>query len=519
MTDKSDSSNQIKKGAILSYSSLILTNVAGLFVTPYMLGMLGKSEYGLYMLIGSIVGYLAFLDFGLENSIVRYVARYRALNDERGEQNFLAMAMMTYMGIAIVSVFVGIFLYWNLDTIFGASLTMEEMSKANIMFIILIFNVTISFPSGAITAIVTGHERFAYAKSIDIVRYVIRTTLLIVLLYFGYKAIAIVMLDTAMTLLLLLSNIIYVFFRLRVRFILHQFDKKLIYEVAAYSFWMSVALIFAQLYPRIGQILLGMKEGTSAVAVYAVSILLVSYFESLGYIFTNLLLPYATKLVARDANSTELTDMMIKVGRIQFLVLSFVIGGFIVLGYPFIILWVGKAYSEAWIVALVIMIPAIVAITRDVGVCIQQAQNRNIFRAFYCMYLAIAAAVFSLLARNFFDGPLAMGVGLFVTVSIGCVIYIIYYSYIIKIEMKRFHKEVYIPQIFCVLFAVSLGGVMVFYFPVTSWVMLAAEIAVYSIVFSVITWFFGMNYFEKKICSDILGVVVKHLHLHSSIAK
>jgi O-antigen/teichoic acid export membrane protein len=518
MADHTDSSSQIKRGVILSYVSLFLTNISGLFVTPYMLSMFGKSEYGLYMLIGSIVGYLAFLDFGLENSIVRYVARYRALNDGSGEQNFLAMAMLTYIGIGLIASLVGILLYFNLDSLFGGSLTAEEMSKASIMFAILMFNVTISFPSGAITAIVTGHERFAYAKSIDIVRFILRTALLVILLYLGYKAIAVVVLDTIMTLLLLTSNAIYVLFKLRVRFVLHRFDKKLIYEIVVYSFWMSVALVFAQLYPRIGQIVLGMKEGTSSVAVFAIAALLASYYGSLGYIFTNLLLPHATKLVARQASSMELTDMMIRVGRIQFLILSYVLGGFVLFGYQFIVLWVGKGYSEAWIIALVMMIPSTEAIIRDVGVSIQQAQNRNVFRAFYCMYLAFATGVFSLLARNFFDGPLAMGVGLMATVSIGNVIMILYYARIIKIDMKRFHVQVYFPQIFCMSLATVLGGVMVFYSPVTGWMMLAVEIAVYSSLYGVITWFIGMNPYEKQLCLDLLGALTKRLRLHSVVA-
>ncbi|NFO13457.1 hypothetical protein FDB34_04370 [Clostridium botulinum] len=79
--------NQLKAGAILSYISLGLTNIIAIIYTPIMLRLLGQSEYGLYNLSNSIIGYLGVLDFGLGNAIVRYTAKYRAEEDKDGESN------------------------------------------------------------------------------------------------------------------------------------------------------------------------------------------------------------------------------------------------------------------------------------------------------------------------------------------------------------------------------------------------------------------------------------------------
>jgi O-antigen/teichoic acid export membrane protein len=70
--------NQRKIGALLSYATIGLQNLVGLFYTPYLLRMLGKSEYGLYSLVKSIISYLTLLDFGFEDAVVRYTAKFRA---------------------------------------------------------------------------------------------------------------------------------------------------------------------------------------------------------------------------------------------------------------------------------------------------------------------------------------------------------------------------------------------------------------------------------------------------------
>ena len=55
---------QLKIGIVLSYLTLALSNIIALIYTPFMLRMLGQSEYGLYSLVASVVAYLTILDFG-----------------------------------------------------------------------------------------------------------------------------------------------------------------------------------------------------------------------------------------------------------------------------------------------------------------------------------------------------------------------------------------------------------------------------------------------------------------------
>ena len=51
--------NQLKAGAILNYIVIVLNTLVGLLYTPYMLRMMGQSEYGLYSLVASVIGYLS----------------------------------------------------------------------------------------------------------------------------------------------------------------------------------------------------------------------------------------------------------------------------------------------------------------------------------------------------------------------------------------------------------------------------------------------------------------------------
>ena len=114
--------NQLKAGAFLSYISIVLHNIIGLLYTPFMLRMLGQSEYGLYSLVESVVAYLTILDLGFGNAIIRYTAKLRAERKEDEAWEMFGMFFLLYVVIGIVSFIAGLLLYFNIDNMHTISI-------------------------------------------------------------------------------------------------------------------------------------------------------------------------------------------------------------------------------------------------------------------------------------------------------------------------------------------------------------------------------------------------------------
>ena len=235
--------SQLKKGAILSYINILLTNVIGLILTPFIIKSLGDSEYGLYALIGSFIAYFSLMDLGLNNTIIRFVAKYRAQKDSKGEANFLATILLIYFVISLVIVVLGIITYFNLDKIYGSALTAAELYKAKIMFVILIFNVGITLPGGSFVAISTGYEQFVFPRAAILIKYLIRSIVLVVVLLYGGDAISIVILDTLINVLFITVNWLFVNKKLKVKFKLYDLNKELLAEIFSYSIWIFMIAI------------------------------------------------------------------------------------------------------------------------------------------------------------------------------------------------------------------------------------------------------------------------------------
>ena len=160
--------NQLKVGVIITYISLLIGNIIPLVYTPIMLNIMGKSEYGLYNLSNSVVGYMSLLSFGLGSTIVKYVTDYISIKDKEGEEKIIGLFIKIYSILFFICIVIGIILSLNVDRIFSKSLTLNELAKMRILVMLMAINTGISFPLSVFSAIIISHQKYIYNKLISL---------------------------------------------------------------------------------------------------------------------------------------------------------------------------------------------------------------------------------------------------------------------------------------------------------------------------------------------------------------
>ncbi|MBD3583464.1 lipopolysaccharide biosynthesis protein [Flavobacterium selenitireducens] len=487
--------SQLKKGAALSYVTIILTNGIGLLLTPFMIRHLGDSEYGLYTLIGSLIGSISVLDFGLNNTIVRFVAKYRALKDKAAEENFLGTVMLIYGVISTLIIALGIGLYFNLDAL--ESLKPEELGKAKTMFAILIFNLSITLPGGAFTAICSAYEHFVYPRALNIIKYCVRSLMVVGLLIYGGDAVSIVILDTVVNVIVISMNAYYVFRILRARFRLETFEMTLVKQIFTYSVWIFIFAMVGQFQWRMGQIILGKTAGLTEVAIYGVGILLGTYYGAFSTAISGVFLPRATKMTVHEAKPAELTDMMTRIGRFSLIVLLLIFGGFLLYGQQFVLLWVGATYEDSWIIAIIIMFSYTLPLVQSFANSILEARSMFAFKAItYISLIAIGTAIGAWLSLD--HGPVGIIYGSAGGWLLSQVVMNVFYSRTIGLEILRFFKEL-LSRISVVFAIVLLIGKAIDYIPGSGWLNLCVKIALFGALYCGLIYKFGMNASERSV--------------------
>src|SRR5271154_5811802 len=72
---------RIFRNSSLEMASKVVGIAAGIFLSPFLIKRLTTETYGLWVLIGSVVGYFGFTDFGVRSATARLIAYYRGHED------------------------------------------------------------------------------------------------------------------------------------------------------------------------------------------------------------------------------------------------------------------------------------------------------------------------------------------------------------------------------------------------------------------------------------------------------
>ena len=493
--------NQLKAGAFLNYVIILLNVLVGLLYTPYMLRMMGQSEYGLYSLVASVIAYLTILDLGLGNAVVRYTAKFRAENKTEEQYEMFGMFLIMYIVIGVIALIAGSALYFNVENMFGATMTAIEMTKAKIMMLLLVFNLAFTFPMSIFGSIINAYERFVFPRMINIIRVILNTVIMICLLKMGYKAIAMVIVQTVFNVLTLIINYIYCRKELRIKLYFRKFKWGFVKEVLIYSFWIFLNVIMDRVYWSTGQFVLGAISGTIAVSVFAVAIQLQMMYMQFSTAISTVFLPKVTGMVATGDNDKELSNLFIRTGRIQFVVMALILSGFIVFGKQFIALWAGDAYIEAYVMCVMFFPSLMIPLIQNLGITILQARNQMKFRSLlYIARAAVALVLQIVLARRWggvgcaiaISGALLLGQGFIMN---------IYYAKVQKIDIVLFWKEILRMAIVPVIMtAVSMS--LLSYVEIDTWTKLGMYIMLFCLIYIPLFWMISMNESERSLLAS-----------------
>jgi O-antigen/teichoic acid export membrane protein len=490
--------NQLKIGAILSYVSMGLGYVVSIIYTPIMLRLLGQSEYGLYNLVASIVAYLGILNFGFGSAYMRYYSRYKIKDEKDNIAKLNGMFLIIFSVLGLVAIIAGSILAANTEVVFGSALTTQELFKSKILIMILVFNLAVSFPNIVFSSHIMANERFIFQKIMQMLRVLLNPFIVLPLLLMGYGSVGMVVGTTTLNIIIAISNVLFCKRKLNMRFSFREFDFKLMKEMTMFSSFIFINMIVDQINWNVDKFILGRFHGTVSVAIYGLASQLNAYYISIATAISSVFVPRVHQLVGKEDSDKALTNLFIRIGRIQFILLSLIATGLIFFGKPFINLWAGSNYSESYSIMLLLVLPVTIPLIQNIGIEIQRAKNMHRFRSW--VYLAITILNVGMtipLAKKY--GGLGAAIGTAISFIIGNgIIMNWYYNSKIGLDIKLFWKNIvgFLPAL---IVAVICGLIISKSVNLYSLYNFICSGIVYVLVFIGAIWIIGMNEYEKEL--------------------
>lgn len=505
--------NQLKGGAILSYLQMFLNIIIGLVYTPVMMRLLGQSEYGLYQTVASTISMLSILNLGFNASYIRYYAKYKKEGCETDVHKLNGLFLIIFSVIGCIVLLCGLVLSFNLSWIFDKGLTEAEYQTAKILMLFLTVNLSVTFLATVFTSIISAHEKFVFLKLLGMIRTVLSPFITLPLLIWGFGSIGMVAVTVTLSFLVDFIYCIYAFTKLKTKFVFHGFEKGLFKSLFTYTSFIAINLIVDQINLNIDKLLLGRFKGTQVVAVYSVGYLLYSYYVMFSTSVSGVFTPRIHKIVNNTMGDLpqqriQLTDLFVKVGRIQFLILGLLASGIVFFGKPFIYFWAGDGYADAYYVALLLIIPATIALTQNLGIEIQRAQNNHQFRSIVYLLMALTNLVLSIfLCQKYGAVGSAIGTAISLILANGLIMNI-YYQAKCNINIVSFWKNILRVSLGLIV-PIVVGILIVNFINLYSPINLIVFILIYTVIYCISMWFMGMNRYERGLIKKPVLKVLK----------
>lgn len=500
---------QRKAGVLLNYVLTFVHILSGIIYVPLLLSFLSGSDYGVYKLIGGLIGLIGIMDFGLSGTVIRYYSGAKEKNDEKSAQNILALCLIIFSVITLILIAIGIATYFLIPAIFSKSLSAEEIGLAKNLFIILFVNLALTIPTKIFTASIYANEKFVFVKLLQVFQGVLTPVCVLLFLTVKSSAIIVALVQTASNFIAILLTIIYAFAKCKVRIKLHYFDRKLVREIFIFSSFIFLAMVVDQLYWRCDSIIIGAFIGSVAVTIYSISSSLTDYFKQFSVSIGSVFMPQLSRIQARGGQISEMDKIFRKTGRIQNVVMFLLFSGFAIFGVEFISVWTRASIYKftpdnirlIYFITLAVFVPLYIPSVQSTGVSVLQALNRHKFRSVVYFIIAILNFAFSII--------LVMCLGIWgcviatsASLVIGqCIIMNIYYAKI-GLNIKKFFTEIIKMIIPLFFFAVLCYFINRQILTSSIWI-LGIKIFVYTIIFAIITYFASFNAYEKGLIKGL----------------
>jgi O-antigen/teichoic acid export membrane protein len=451
--------NKIFKNSMLNLIGWVVPIGITLFTIPFYISRISDEGYGIWVLIGTITGYLSLVQIGIGPAIIKFIAEYKAKEDTEAISNIINAALLFTL---VVGILAGILIYvfapgiisaFNVSpNLFNESVRSLRLGGA-FFFLFLLFNVYI--------AVFSGLQRYDLSNILNILRVVLFAIISCILLVKNYGIYGLVSANVFVNFLISIIGHILVITRVKnyqIRFQPVVKTLKLIFGYSVYSFITQAASL---LNSRLAEIMIGLLLGPSQVTYFNVPARLIGLFSSGSSSLGAVLFPLASEMQVEN-NQARIKQTFLRSSRFfSFLIFpAYILFAFF--SKPILQVWISAdmASRSAQILTLYSLAYLIAGMTVIPTQFLMGFGKVKFIARFSVGIILVSVLAYYPLIRVF--NIVGAGYALLATQLFG--LFFIYYSVkMLKIEMKDYIVSNLGPIAVACLLVIPISGVKLLY--------------------------------------------------------
>jgi O-antigen/teichoic acid export membrane protein len=375
-----------------SYAATILVTF---FVQPILVHGLGDEHFGIWLLVNSILAYMALGDLGVGAAVLRYVARFDGLQEDASINRVLSTSLAIFGGVGLLLLAVTLVLAFGWSRPLGVEphLAYETRWLLTLLGVNLAFGLSL----GLYLTVLEGLGRYPTINTIRIVGLLVRNGLFVGIICGGG---GLVQIGVAITICSLTQNTAYAVFAHRrlptLTFSVRYIDRATFRSIWGYSSLVFIARTAWNMGEQASPIIINLFVGPAGITYFGIARLLNSKAGDALKQMMRVVIPAVSKWEGTGDFFAVRSLLLVGTRYVLYLAMPIQLG-LILLGHPFLRLWMGERYAVLSYPALVILafpLPLILAYL--LGSRILQGIGRVGFLSAAAVVRAVLTLVFAI---------------------------------------------------------------------------------------------------------------------------
>jgi len=439
------SSFSMRVNVAASWMAYAMRLLIGFFLMPFVIHVLGDSQYGFWIFINSIAGYAGLMYLGFGATVSRYVAKYQASEDWQNLNETVSLVTCVYSlmaGVALVITGVLVAVAPWLNDWHGHSLF-----EIRLVILLLGLNVAAGLVGSVFGGILIGSRRFDLERLVYFLSDVARLIFLVTLLRQEWGLVIIAAIYLGMT---IAENLAYAFFSWKVipqlSIHLKHLNWPAFRQCFSFSSFAFLNALAAQIIYATDTIIIGTFLGAAAIVPYYIALRLCQFIKQPVEQISEICMPTAGAMQAQSKEGS-MRELSVRAMGVAFLLTTGAFIGCLYFSPLLLDLWMGTGYAETYGLLLILFAAQIVAL--PVGVLRAFLFGTGHVRVPALIHLAEAAANLVLsIALCFWLKNVGVALGTAIPILVFELCFLLPYSLkILNIPFRQVWLQGILPQL------------------------------------------------------------------------
>ncbi|MGD0921704.1 MAG: polysaccharide biosynthesis C-terminal domain-containing protein [Terriglobia bacterium] len=343
----------IPRNVLFNWGGLGANLVVGFLMAPFIVHRLGNTAYGIWELVLQLTGYMGVFDVGVRSALIRFVARFRAENNQSAMNQMLGVTLKFYAAFALACL-VGAALLAGF-VLPRMHIPASMVRDSQIVLMLVAGTMAVGFTLGMFQTVLPALSRWDLLNTVNIGTLLLRTGLLVVFLLKGYGLVALAIIQ------FLTSVLGYGVCAILAHRLIpgmaptwRSTGQNIVRPVFFHSLYAFLNSVGYRIIYNVDTIVIAAFLPIQNVALYVIGFKLIAYLRDMANAATQIVAPL-TSATEGSGHTSELSSLFLRGTKYVLLVAYPINVAFLVVGPDFIRLWMGREYGATSGTVLIIL--------------------------------------------------------------------------------------------------------------------------------------------------------------------